>query len=102
MLSEIQYVRELYHGDAYKRGSDLIPSTFNKDPDGITWEGPVLSGPPMIIDSKSADGIYFATMPGGFVEVDEDRQGLADISAYIDKYNARLSVAAGGYGNTAD
>ena len=41
-------------------------------------------------------------MPGGFVEVDEDRQGLPDISAYIDKYNARLSVAEGGYGNTAD
>ena len=101
ILGEIQYVRERYHGDAYQRGSDLISSTFNKDPDGITWEGPVLSGPPLIIDSGAEDGIYFATMPGGFTFVDEDRQGLPDISAYIDKYNARLSVAEGGYGNTA-
>ena len=102
MLGEIQYVRELYHGGAYQRGVELTDSTLSKDPDGITWEGPVLSGPPLIIDSESADGIYFATMPGGFTPVDSDRQGLADISAYIEKYDARLSVADGGYGNTAD
>jgi hypothetical protein len=41
-------------------------------------------------------------MPEGFTEVDENRQGLADISTYIDKYNARLSIGQGGYGNTPD
>jgi len=108
MLGEVQYVRELYHGDAYNRGSELTASILSKDPDGITWEGPVLSGPPLIIDSESTDGIYFATMPGGFTETDSewddilDRQGLADISEYIDKYDARLSVAEGGYGNIAE
>ena len=102
MLGEIQYVRERYHGDAYKRGSELTDSTLSTDPDGITWEGPTLSGVPLIVDSESVDGIYFATMPGGFTPVDSDRQGLADISEYIDKYNARLSVADGGYGNTED
>jgi len=61
-----------------------------------------LSGVPLIVDSESLDGIYFTTILGGFTLVDEDRQGLADISAYIDKYNARLSVVDGGYGNTAD
>ena len=101
MLGEIQYVRERYHGDAYKRGSELTTSTMSKDPDGITWDGPVLSGPPLIVDSGAEDGIYFATMPGGFTPVDEDRQGLADITEYIDKYNAQLSVADGGYGNEA-
>ena len=102
MLGEIQYVRERYHGDAYKRGSELTDSTLSTDPDGITWDGPVLSGPPLIVDSGAEDGIYFATMPGGFTPVDEDRQGLADITEYIDKYNAQLSVSDGGYGNTAD
>jgi hypothetical protein len=102
MLGEIQYVREAYHGDAYKRGSELTDSTLSTDPDGITWDGPVLSGPPLIVDSGAEDGIYFATMPGGFTPVDEDRQGLADITEYIDKYNAQLSVSDGGYGNTAD
>ena len=102
MLGEVQYVRELYHGDAYNRGSELTASILSKDPDGITWEGPVLSGVPLIVDAASLDGIYFATMPGGFTKVDEDRQGLADISGYMDKYDARLSVEEGGYGNTAD
>ena len=55
---------------------------------------------PLIVDSGSVDGIYFATMPEGFTEVDENRQGLADISEYIEKYNARLGVQHGGYGNT--
>jgi len=70
--------------------------------DDITWEGPTLSGVPLIVDSEAVDGIYFATMPEGFTAVDENRQGLADLSEYIDKYNARLSVGHGGYGNTAD
>jgi hypothetical protein len=56
----------------------------------------------LIVDSGAVDGIYFATMPEGFTFVDENRQGLADLSEYIDKYNARLSVAQGGYGNTAE
>jgi hypothetical protein len=99
MLGEIQIVRELYHGDAYKRGSELTDSTLSTDPDGITWEGPTLSGVPLIVDSEAVDGIYFATMPEGFTFVDENRQGLADLSPYIDKYNARLSLADGGYGN---
>jgi len=102
MLGEVQYVRELYHGGAYKRGSELAASTLNTDPDDITWEGPTLSGVPLIVDSEAVDGIYFATMPEGFTAVDENRQGLADLSEYIDKYNARLSVGHGGYGNTAD
>ena len=102
MLGEVQYVRELYHGADYKRGTELAASTLNTDPDGATWDGPTLSGAPLIVDSKAVDGIYFATMPEGFTEVDENRQGLADISTYIDKYNAQLSVADGGYGNTAD
>ena len=110
MLGEVQYVRELYHNEnptsefvwGYERGSELAAPTLNADPDGITWEGPTLSGIPMIVDSASLDGIYFATMPGGFTEVDSDRQGLADISGYMDLYNAHLSIADGGYGNTAD
>ena len=102
MLGEVQYVRELYHGGAYKRGSELAASTLNTDPDDITWEGPTLSGVPLIVDSEAVDGIYFATMPEGFTAVDENRQGLADLSEYIDKYNAGLSVGNGGYGNTAD
>ena len=61
-----------------------------------------MSGVPLIVGSESLDGIYFTTILGGFTLVDEDRQGLADISAYIDKYDARLSVVDGGYGNTAD
>ena len=81
MLGEVQYVRELYHGGDYQRGSELTASTLNTDPDGIAWEGPILSGVPLIVDSESLDGIYFTTMPEGFTEVDEDRQGLADISA---------------------
>jgi hypothetical protein len=56
----------------------------------------------LIVDSKSADGIYFAAMPGGFTVVNEDREGFTDIAEYIDKYNAGLSVKNGGYGNTAD
>ena len=102
MLGEVQHVRELYHGEAYERGSDLAASTLNTDPDGITWGGPTLSGVPLIVDSGAVDGIYFTTMPEGFTFVDENRQGLADLSEYIDKYNARLSVAQGGYGNTAE
>ena len=73
MLGEVQYVRELYHRGDYQRGSELTASTLNTDPDGITWEGPILSGVPLIVDSESLDGIYFTTMPGGFTEVDEDR-----------------------------
>ena len=101
MLGEIQHVRERYHGDAYQRGSELS-EIMSTDPDGITWESPALSGPPLIVDSNSADGIYFAAMPGGFTVVNEDREGFTDIPEYIDKYNARLSVKNGGYGNTAD
>ena len=101
MLGEIQHVRERYHGDAYQRGSELS-EIMSTDPDGITWESPALSGPPLIVDSKSADGIYFAAMPGGFTVVNDDREGFTDITEYIDKYNARLSVKNGGYGNTAD
>lgn len=101
MLGEIQHVRERYHGDDYQRGSELS-EIMSTDPDGITWESPALSGPPLIVDSKSADGIYFAAMPGGFTVVNEDREGFTDIAEYIDKYNAGLSVKNGGYGNTAD
>ena len=61
-----------------------------------------MSGPPLIVDSKSADGRYFEAMPGGFTVVNKDREGFTDITEYIDKYNARLSVAEGGYGNTDD
>ena len=101
MLGEIQHVRERYHGDVYQRGSELS-AIMNTDPDGTTWGGPALSGPPLIVDSKSADGRYFEAMPGGFTVVNENREGFTDISEYIDKYNARSSVNFGGYGNTAD
>ena len=102
MLGEVQYVRELYHGADFKRGTELATSTLNTDPDGATWDGPTLSGAPLIVASTAVDGINFATMPEGFTFVDENRQGLADLSPYIDKYNARLSVKNGGYGNIAN
>jgi hypothetical protein len=52
----------------------------------------------LIVDSGSVDGDYFDTMPEGFFEP-EDRP---DITEFVGKYDARLSVEDGGYGNTTD
>ena len=57
-----------------------------------------MSGPPLIVDSGSIDGDYYATMPEGWFEP-EDRP---DITEFVEKYDARLSVEDGGYGNTTD
>ena len=98
MLGEVQYVRELAAGGAYSRGHDLTDASLNEDPDGKTWTGPKLSGPPLIVDSGSVDGDYFDTMPEGFLKP-EDRP---DITEFIENYDARLSLEEGGYGNTSD
>ena len=76
----------------------MTDASLNTDPDGNTWTGPQLSGPPLIVDSGSVDGDYFDTMPEGFFEP-EDRP---DITEFVGKYDARLSVEDGGYGNTTD
>ena len=96
MLGEVQYVREMYGGGASTRGSELADASLNSDPDGNTWAGPQLSGPPLIVDSGSTDGDYYATMPEGWFEP-EDRP---DITEFVEKYDARLSLEEGGYGNT--
>ncbi len=96
MLGEVQYVRELYEGGSYTIGFELADGSLDADPDGITWTGPQLSGPPLIVDSGSIDGDYYTTMPEGFFEP-EDRP---DITEFVEKYDARLSVEDGGYGNT--
>ncbi len=93
MLGEVQYVRELYEGGS---GSELADASLHSDPDGNTWAGPQLSGPPLIVDSGSTDGDYYATMPEGWFEP-EDRP---DITEFVEKYDARLSLEEGGYGNT--
>ncbi len=98
MLGEVQYVRELAADGAYSRGHDLTASLSVVDPDGNTWTGPQLSGPPLIVDSGSADGDYFDSMPEGWFEP-EDRP---DITEFIEKYDARLSLEEGGYGNASD
>ncbi|MDP6396922.1 MAG: MAP7 domain-containing protein [Candidatus Marinimicrobia bacterium] len=95
MLGEVQYVRELYEGGSYTIGVELSDA-LDADPDGSTWTGPQLSGPPLIVDSGSIDGDYYTTMPEGFFEP-EDRP---DITEFVEKYDARLSVEDGGYGNT--
>lgn len=96
MLGEVQYVREMYGGGASTRGSELADASLNSDPDGNTWAGPQLSGPPLIVDSGSIDGDYYTTMPEGFFEPED----FPDLTEYIEKYDARLSLEEGGYGNT--
>jgi len=96
MLGEVQYVREMYGGGAYTRGSELADASLNSDPDGNTWAGSQLSGPPLIVESGSIDGDYYTTMPEGFLEPED----FPDLTEYIEKYDARLSLEEGGYGNT--
>jgi hypothetical protein len=96
MLGEVQYVRELSRGGAYTRGSELADGSLNADPDGSTWTGPQLSGPPLIVDSGSTDGDYYTSMPEGWFEP-EDRP---DITEFVEKYDARLGLEEVGYGNT--
>ena len=55
-----------------------------------------MSGPPLIVDSGSIDWDYYATMPEGWFEP-EDRP---DITEFVEKYDSRLSLEEGGYGNT--
>ncbi len=96
MLGEVQYVRELYEGGSYTRGFELADGSLNADPDGSTWTGPQLSGPPLIVDSGSIDGDYYTDMPEGWFEP-EDRP---EITEFVENYDARLSIEEGGYGNT--
>ena len=96
MLGEVQYVRELSIGRAYTMGSELADGWLNADPDGSTWTGPQLSGPPLIVDSGSTDGDYYTSMPEGWFEP-EDRP---DITEFVEKYDARLGLEEVGYGNT--